>query len=61
MTVTHKPHLEELTTDDFEDRIFRTEDGWYWQTRGTVRTFGPFPSALDAAADNGRPLSDFSR
>ena len=36
-----------------EDRMMRTDAGWYWQTRGCADAFGPFATVAQAAADCG--------
>jgi hypothetical protein len=34
-----------------EDRVFLSDDGWYWQARGTSDAWGPFSTRDEAVAD----------
>ena len=40
------------TPPDFDaSRVIERPDGFYWQDPGTGKTFGPFPTLLDAVND----------
>lgn len=50
MDTTGRDYASEIVVGT-EDVVFRADNGWFWQARGTSDCWGPFDTADDAIAD----------
>lgn len=46
-----KQVIPETDPDDLKKRVFERPDGFHWEDLETGKTYGPFPTLLDAEND----------
>ena len=45
------PKDEALETSALDDRVIERPDGFYWESKKSGRSYGPFPTLAEAEAD----------